>query len=428
MRHARFSGSTDELTALAYALRWEGRKRGRGLARPAQLAPKGDWRIWLIISGRGWGKNRTANEWLASEIAAGRATRIALVGRTAADVRDTIVEGHSGILSIGDPRTRPTYEPSKRRVTWPGGAMATCYSADEPDLLRGPQHDVALADEVATWRYLEETWDNLMLGLRVGPHPRCIVTTTPRPRRLLRELLADPTCAVTRGSTMDNAENLPPSFLAEIKRKYEGTSKGRQEIHGELLDEAEGALWVRARIDAHRLAVAPQMTRIVIGVDPAMTAGDESNETGIVVCGWNGDHLYVLEDCSGRMSPDTWGRVTVGAYKRWRADRIVAEVNQGGDLVVANLRQVDRNVPVTTVHASRGKLIRAEPVAALYEQGRAHHVGVFSELEDQLCNYVPGEQSPDRLDALVHAATELMEGTSVIAEIADLDRGLPWDV
>jgi phage terminase large subunit-like protein len=380
-------------------------------ARPNQLPPPGDWRVWLLLAGRGFGKSRTGAEWVRSETEAGRRWQWAFVGATAADVRDIMVEGDSGILRISPPWFRPEYEPSKRRLTWPNGAVATLFSGDEPDQLRGPNRDGAWADEVAKWKHAREAWDNLELVLRAGSDPRCVVTTTPKPIAVVRELLTDPLTTVTRGSTYDNAANLAPSFLRRILGKYEGTRLGRQELHAELLDDIPGALWQRAMLDDLRVAEAPELQRIVVAVDPAVTSGEDSDETGIVVAGKGIDgHGYVLADLTCRLSPDGWARRAVQAYHTRRADMLVAEVNNGGELVETTIRTVDPLVAYKAVRASRGKRVRAEPVAALYEQGRVHHVGSLADLEDQQCNYTPDgyDGSPDRVDALVYALTELL--------------------
>ncbi len=381
-------------------------------ARDKQLPPAGDWRIWLILAGRGFGKTRTGAEWVRHLAETGRAGRIALVGETAADVRDVMVEGESGLLSCCPPWARPRYEPSKRRVTWPGGAVATCFSADDPDQLRGPQFDAAWADEIAKWRR-EAAWDNLMLGLRLGSDPRCVATTTPKPRAWLSRLMADPRTVVTRGGTRENAANLAPAFLAQILARYDGTRLGRQEIEGEYLVDMPGALWTRAAVERCWVAPAavPDLARIVVAVDPAVTSGETADETGIVVAGRDGDgRFWVLEDLSARLSPDLWARRAATAHARHRADCVICEVNQGGDLVAATLRTVDPALPVRGVRATRGKRVRAEPVAALYEQGRVRHAGTFEALEDQMTGFTgaSGEASPDRLDALVWAVTALM--------------------
>lgn len=381
-------------------------------ARPAQVAPEGDWRIWLLLSGRGFGKTRAGAEWVREQVERHGRRRIALVGRTAADVRDVMVEGESGVLAVCPPWNRPEYIPSKRRLEWPNGAIATMYSADQPDLLRGPQHDAAWCDELAAWRY-PDAFDMLLLGLRLGDDPRCVVTTTPRPTPVIRRLLADPRVVVTRGSTYENRANLAPEFVAQVVAQYEGTTLGRQEVYGEVIDDVEGALWHRDLLDRTRVApdAVPPLSRVVVAVDPAVTAGAQSDETGIVVAGVDRSqrlaNVYVLADLSGRWSPQGWAERVVAAYREHEADRVVVEVNQGGDLVEAVLRGVDESLPLTKVHASRGKRVRAEPVAALYEQGRVHHVGLFAELEDQLCTWTGDEESPDRLDALVYAVTAL---------------------
>lgn len=385
-------------------------------ARDKQLPPPGDWRVWLILAGRGFGKTRTGAEWVRALAESGRAGRIALVGETGADARDVMVEGESGLLACCPPWARPLYEPSKRRVTWPNGAVATCFSADDPDQLRGPQFDAAWADEIAKWRY-EAAWDNLMLGLRLGADPRCVATTTPKPRAWLSRLMADTRTAVTRGGTRENAANLAPAFLDQILARYDGTRLGRQEIEGEYLTDVPGALWSRALVEAARApaAAVPELRRIVVAVDPAVTSGSGSDETGIVVAGRDGGTgFWVLEDLTGRLSPDLWARRVADAYARVRADTVVCEVNQGGDLVAATLRTVDPGLPVRAVRATRGKRLRAEPVAALYEQGRVRHAGVFEALEDQMTRFTgaPGDGSPDRLDALVWALTDLMAGPS----------------
>lgn len=379
-------------------------------ARPDQLPPSGDWRTWLILAGRGWGKTRTGAEWVRAEVEANRRGRLALIGATAADVRDVMIEGESGILACSRPTFRPTYEPSKRRVSWPNGAIATAYSADEPDRLRGPQHDGAWPDELAAWRY-PEALDMLMFGLRLGSDPRSVVTTTPRPTKLIRGLIAAPTTAVTTGSTYDNLANLAPAFAEQIIRKYEGTRLGRQELLAEILTDVPGALWTWAMLD--NKAPAPDMTRVVVAIDPAVTSGEDSDETGIVVCGLGVDGRgYLLADRSCRLSPDGWARRAVAAYDEFSADLVVAEVNNGGDLVEQTIRTVRRTIPYKKVHASRGKQTRAQPVAALYEQGRVSHVEAFPDLEEQLTSWTPESgTSPDRLDALVWALTELMLGT-----------------
>jgi len=339
----------------------------------------------------------------------GRARRIALVARTAADVRDVLVEGESGLLAIHRADERPMWEPSRRRLTWPNGAIATTYSAEEPDQLRGPQHDAAWCDELAAWRY-PDAWDQLQMGLRLGTDPRVVVTTTPRPTPLVRALALASTTHVTRGRTRDNARNLAPGVVDALAARYGSTRLGRQELDGEILDDAPGALWRLAMFDASRVDVAPDLRRVVVAIDPAVTAHEGSDETGIIVAGVGLDgRVYVLEDLSGTFPAEQWARRAVEAFRRHRADRIVCEVNNGGDLVASVLRAVDRSVPVKQVRATRGKALRAEPVAALYEQGRVSHVGALSRLEDQCASWDPAgdHRSPDRLDALVWSITEL---------------------
>lgn len=337
---------------------------------------------------------------------------------TSADARDVLVEGESGILAVSPSWDRPEYEPSKRRLTWKNGAIATLFSADEPDRLRGPQHDAAWCDELAAWRY-PEAWDMLLMGLRLGCDPKACITTTPRPIPLIRSLLADPHTKVTRGSTYENRANLAQAFLDAILTKYEGTRLGRQELEAEILDDVPGALWNRTLLEKLRVRTAPtQFKRVVVSIDPATSNNPGSNETGIVVvgaaeCNCKGRpevHGFILDDLSGNLSPDAWGRAAVGAYKIQKADRVVAEINNGGNLVEANLRTVDRTIPYKGVHASQGKRTRAEPIAALFEQGKVHHVGAFPKMEDQLCTWEPlsGDKSPDRLDAMVWGLTELM--------------------
>lgn len=390
-------------------------------ARPMQLPPAGPWRVWFIQAGRGAGKTRAAAEFIRAEVAAGRALRIALVGETAADVRDVMVEGPSGILAVSPPWARPRWQPSLRRLTWANGAVATTFAAVDPEQLRGPEHDLAWADEVAKWPD-EDAWHNLMMGLRRGL-ARCVATSTPRPRVWLKRLLASPATVVTRGSTYENAANLAPEAVADLARRYDGTRLGRQELGGEFLEDVPGALWQRTMFDraGFRAAAAEPFVRIVVAVDPAATAGEGSDETGIVAAARDrGGRFFVLADASGRLSPDGWARRAVGLYDRLGADRVIGEANNGGDMVEAVLRRAAEamaaegaragaGLAYRKVTASRGKQARAEPVAALYEQGRVHHPGKLDALEDQMCAYVPGGPSPDRVDALVWALTALAD-------------------
>jgi len=387
------------------------------VARPNQLPPPGDWwQIWLLLAGRGFGKTRTLVEWVCHQVASGLASRIALVAATTADVRDVLVEGESGLLAVAPSWFRPIYEPSKRRLTWPNGVIATTFSAEEPDRLRGPQHDAAVCDELASWSR-PETWDMLQFGLRLGRNPRCLVGTTPRPIKPIRDLLAREgrDVVVTRGSTYENRANLAPGFFDQVIRKYEGTRLGRQELNAELLEDTPGALWSHSIIDAARQAAAPNLVRIVVAIDPASSSGEDADETGLVVVGRDHQgHGYILADISGRYQPIEWAKIAITAYRTHHADRIVAEVNNGGEMVENTLRMVDPNIPFTAVRASRGKVTRAEPVSALYEQGRVHHVGTFPQLEDQMTSFTSdfdratAGYSPDRVDALVFAATELL--------------------
>ena len=381
-------------------------------ARPAQLLPGGDWDGWLILAGRGWGKTRCGAETVRAEIEAKRAFRIALVAETAADGRNVIVEGESGILATAPPWNRPLYEPSKRKLTWPCGAIATLYDACEPDQLRGPQHDFILFDELAKYRYAEAVFDNAMFGLRLGTHPRWIATTTPRPIALIKKLLAARSVTVTRGRSDENLSNLSPSYRRNVIERYRGTRLGRQELDGEVLDDVPGALWSRRSLDEGRVQKAPSCARIVIGVDPAVSGGEDANETGIIVCGIAVDgNAYAIADWSLKGSPDAWARKAIAAYRLYNADLIVAEANQGGEMVRQVLNAVLPDAPVKLVRATRGKYVRAEPVSALYEQGRVRHAGVLPDLEDQMTAFTPVRasdgRSPDRVDALVWALTEL---------------------
>jgi len=403
----RALAALDEREAAALLYDWN------FIARPKQLAPQGAWLVWLLLAGRGFGKTRSGAEWVRARVEAGSAGRVALVAPTASDARDVMIEGESGLMAIAPPQFRPHYEPSRRRLTWPNGAVATSFSADEPERLRGPQHDAAWCDELAAWRY-EEAWDNLLLGLRLGRDPRCVVTTTPRPMRLVRLLASSPEwVALSRGRTYENAAHLAPGFLAAIVKRYEGTRLGRQELEAELLEDVTGALWSRALLerDGARVAAVPELRRIVVAIDPAATSGEASDETGIVVAGLSQEgHGYVLDDLSGHLTPHQWASRALAAYRARAADRIVGEVNNGGEMVEATLRAVDPAAAFKAVRASRGKIVRAAPVAALYEKGRVHHLGAFPALEDQMCSFT-GERarpSPDRLDALVWALTELM--------------------
>jgi phage terminase large subunit-like protein len=394
-------------------------------ARPNQIEPEGSWTTWLILAGRGFGKTRvgaeTIRSWVCGDtpLSKGRCSRIALVAETAADARDVMILGESGLLAVHPKEFRPTWSPANRCVTWPNGAKAWAYNATEPDQLRGPQHDGAWTDELAKFAHAQDTWDQLQFGLRLGEHPRQIVTTTPRPIPIIRKLINDEDTFVTRGRTYDNASNLAAPFLKQIEERYGGTRLGRQELEGEILDDMPGALWTREVIDLSRKPDGVDYERVVIAVDPAATSGEEADETGIIAVGLARDadgyaRGYVLADRSMRGSPEEWASTAVRLYHELDADRIVAEKNNGGEMVEAVMRAVDRNVPITLVHASKGKHVRAEPIGALYEQGRIHHVGRFDKLEDQMCLFTrdadrsPGN-SPDRVDALVWGLTSLFD-------------------
>jgi len=510
--------------------------------RPEQTAPSGEWDAWIYLAGRGSGKTRTAAEWVRDNVESGKAKRIHLVARTAADIRDTVIEGDSGLMSVSPSWFKPVYMPSKRRLTWPNGAVAITFSAESPDALRGPQclvagtmitmsdgterridevmvgdmvatrngesvvtnagltrrkaevydlrtvggrcvtctHDhrvfvkgrgfielssanrgesvcvvrpsismdriksVTLShrisdvydietspdheffangvlvhncdlwwcDEISSWKYDQNTWDMLQFGARLGSHPRGIITTTPRPTKLMRSILADSGVVKTSGTTYDNMGNLAPAFIRRMMAKYEGTTLGRQELYAEMIDEVAGALWTRDIFDECRVAHAPNMRRIVVAIDPATTRKKTSADTGITVCGLGEDRRgYLLDDLTCHESPNEWAKRAIAAYHEWGADRIIGEVNNGGDLIETVLRSIDPNIAYKSVHASRGKFARAEPIAALYEQKRIAHVGVFAALEDQCSTWLPTDaDSPDMIDALVWGFTELMLG------------------
>ena len=376
-----------------------------------------DWRSWLILGGRGAGKTRAGAEWVKAQAlgdwthGAPQARRIAIVGPTLDQARSVMIEGKSGLLSIHMEAERPLYEPSKRLITWPNGAVAQVFSADEPESLRGPQFDAAWCDELAKWRLGEQAWDMLAFALRLGEFPRAVITTTPRPVPLLKRLLADPGTAVTRTATFDNATNLAKSFIADVTERYGGTRLGRQELNGELIDDDPDALFRRATIEGGRVKAAPELKRVVVAVDPPASHGKKANACGIVCVGLGIDGVaYVLDDHSlERAKPIQWAERAVALYHARGASRVVAEVNQGGAMVEAVMREVDGTLSFRAVHATRGKHARAEPVAALYEQGRVRHVGAFPELEDEMCSALgEGMKSPDRLDALVWAVSDLM--------------------
>lgn len=381
-------------------------------ARPDQCPPAGSWRTWLILAGRGWGKTRTGAEWLRDQ--RDTCPRMAIIAPTFADARDTCVEGESGLLSICKPSEVAKWNRSIGEFEFSNGAQVKLFSGDKPARLRGPQHHALWFDELAAFQYIQAAWDMAMFGLRLGDNPRAVVTTTPRPLPLIKTLIADAKTHVTRGSTYDNRANLAPAFFEDIVSRYEGTRLGRQELNAELIDDVEGALWTRDLLEANRVTTVGDVQRIVVAVDPEANASANS-ETGIVVAGQTADELYcVLDDASISGTPDQWARQVVSTFHKWRADRVVVERNQGGDMVAAVLRSVDANLPITEVYATRGKYTRAEPISAMYEQGKVKHVGAFPKLEDQLCTWVPGENSPDRLDAMVWALTDLCDYTPLL--------------
>lgn len=374
-------------------------------ARPEQLAPQGDWRIWLFLGGRGAGKTRSGAEWVAEGVANGAMRRIGLLGATYDDARAVMIEGESGLLGVSD---GADFEPSLRRVRWPNGAIARVLSAEEPDSLRGHQFDAIWADEFCKWADPQGALDMALMALRLGTDPRMAITTTPRAIEALLELVTSPDVAVTRSGTAANAEHLAPGFLETMQRRYGGSRLGRQELEAELIEDNDAALWRRAWIENARVKSSPPLGRIVIAVDPPVSA--DGDECGIVVAGKmedDGDG-YVLADMSlGGLTPQRWAERVADAYEAHKADSVIAESNQGGEMVKQVLQQAHAHLPVRLVHATRDKRTRATPVAALYEAGRIHHVGVLPELEDQLCQYDGTGSSPDRLDALVWALSDL---------------------
>ena len=388
-------------------------------AREEQIPLEGDWNIWLILAGRGWGKTRTGAMDVISYGLANPESQIAVVVPTFGDLRRVAFGGVSGILANIPPELLlegrgQGYNAANQEIRLFNGTKIMGFSATEPNRLRGPQFHRAWCDELAAWQY-PDTFDQLMFGLRLGANPRCVITTTPKPTAQIKNLLKRDKILITRGNTFENAANLAPAALSQLEEKYGNTRLGRQELYAEVLDDYEGALWSYSMIEATRITPqeAPEMQRIVVAIDPAVTNNENSDETGMVVAGQGVDsRYYVFEDVSGKMTPDGWGRLAVDMYYKYQADRIVAEVNNGGDLVERLIRTIDNNVPYTPVNAARGKIIRAEPVAALYEQKKVSHVGLFSDLEEQMCSYTGvSKKSPDRLDALVWAITELSQSS-----------------
>ncbi|MBY0500907.1 MAG: terminase family protein [Alphaproteobacteria bacterium] len=390
-------------------------------ARKSQIPPQGSWRVWLILAGRGFGKTRTGAETLRQWIREGLCRRLALIAETEMEARHIMVEGASGLLAVHPPAERPIYEPSRRQLFWSNGAVATCFSAEAHEQLRGPQFDGAWVDELAKFREDMKVWDQLMFALRLGPFPRVIVTTTPRPTPLLKKLLKDPDIVISKGSTYENAKNLAKPFLDYITRQYGKSWLGRQEIYADMVETREGALWTPQLIERARNAYQDKpLQRLVIAIDPAVSTTEQSDETGIIAAGVTQEGVgVILEDLSLKAPAYLWIQKAITAYHRLKADRIVAEINMGGELVEHLLRTHDRSISYKAVRAMRGKALRAEPIAALYEQGKVWHTSHLPKLEEQLCTYVPGQskKSPDRLDALVWALTDLMLTPSHQTEI-----------
>ncbi|MCB5176297.1 DNA-packaging protein [Microvirga lenta] len=378
------------------------------------------WTTWLMLGGRGAGKTRAGSEWVRGlalglpDFSPNAVGRIALIGETFSDARNVMVEGPAGILEVHDRHERPAWSPSLRKLEWRNGAVAQVFSAEDPDSLRGPQFEAAWADELAKWKHAEETWDMLQFGLRLGQHPRQMVTTTPRPIPLLKRFLADPHVAVSRVRTADNADNLAPAFLETVIGRYGGTRLGRQELDGEIVEDRPDALWTRDVLELNRVDSPPPLMRIVVAVDPPASSSKRADACGIVAAGVDeGGTAYVLEDATASgLRPPEWATKAVALYRRLQADALVVETNQGGEMATGVIREVDPAVPVASVRATRGKYLRAEPVSVLYAQNRVRHVGALPELEDELCDFGPGGlsngRSPDRMDALVWALTELM--------------------
>lgn len=415
-------------------------------ARPNQLTPAGAWNVWLILAGRGWGKTRTGAEDVSDYGCTRPSSRIAVVAPTIGDARDTCIEGESGLLNCLPRDMIAKWNRSMGELVLKNGTLYKCYSSEEPERLRGPQHHRAWCDELAAWKYLNETWDQLMFGLRLkaadGTNPQAVCTTTPKPLKFLKQLLNRTDVHVTKGSTKENEKNLSPAALAQLYQRYSGTRLGRQELNAEILDDVEGALWTPELIDQGPRIVIPEgvdrarfieqllpqlnLVTIVIGVDPAVTMNKTSDETGIIVAGKDRQgHGYVLGDFSGKYTPDRWAHKVLDAYEYFDCDRIIPEVNNGGDLVVSNIRNLDEYARIKPVRATRGKIVRAEPIAALYEQKRISHVGSLPELEDQMTSWNPevDDFSPDRMDALVWALTDLFIATKEIKHTPGGGRG-----
>lgn len=416
---------TRVLGALSLGQRYELVGRWDLWAHAGQIAPPGDWRVWLIRAGRGFGKTRAGAEWVCEIARTTPGARIALVGANAEDVRQVMIEGPSGVIGVARADETLTWRSTSGEVRWPNGAVATVYSAEAPERLRGPEHHAAWCDELAKWRLGDTTWDNLVMTMRLGDRPRIVVTTTPRPTRLMRRIMALPSMVETRGRTRDNP-HLPDSFVDAVREEYGGTLMGRQELDGELIEDVAGALWTRGVLEECRASRCPETVRTVVGVDPPAGVGGDA--CGIVAVALGRDGCgYVIEDASvAGAAPEGWARAVAACAARVGADRVVAEKNQGGAMVASVLRAADAALPLTLVHASQGKVARAEPVALLYVAGRVRHVGCYEALEDELCGLVAGGgyegpgRSPDRADALVWAISELMLGKRGAASVRGL--------
>ncbi len=403
-------------------------------ARPDQIPPLGAWSIWLLMGGRGSGKTRTGAEWIREQVQNGGKRRIALVAPTYSDAREVMLEGESGLLNLGYPRERPTYVSSRRRLDWPNGAVGHVFTSEEPDGLRGPQFDAAWADEFCAWAKPEQTLSNLRFGLRLGDHPQLVITTTPKPMPMFKALLNMHGVVISKAKTDDNAKFLAPSFIRAMRATYGGTRLGRQELDGDLLLDFEGALWTRQVLECCRMTDIPKLEKIIISVDPPVTSGPKSDKCGIIVAGrtpsasiakYNHQAVILHDGTLQGVSPDVWAQKAIALYNTWNADYILVEVNQGGEMVRSVLNAVDSQVPVKSVFATRSKSIRAEPVAALYEQGRVKHAAMFQDLEDELAQFGTNDstkksQSPDRADALVWAVTDLLLKVKTVPRIRTL--------
>jgi len=395
-------------------------------ARPKQRIPEGAWYLWFIMSGRGFGKTRTGAETIIEWQRRGYGI-FALIGQTTADVRDVMLHGESGLITVAPPYNRPRYIASKRQIEWPNGAKGFIYSGDEPDQLRGPQHHKGWVDEPGKFKYLEDCIDMFELGLRIGDNPQYIATGTPKPRPTIKKMVEDPSTYLTLGSSFENLSNLSSRFIERVIKKYDGTRIGEQELYGKLFSDVAGALWNHEVIQKHKVNARPtDFIRIVVAIDPSVTDNERSDEAGIITAGLTAEgHAYVFADDSRKCHPSIWSGLAVKRYKKEQADLVVAETNNGGDLVEMVLQTTGSKVNFKKVHAARGKRLRAEPISTLYDKGVVHHVGDFPELESEMCEWVPGEDSPNRLDALVWCLTELMlDDTDEPGEIVPIKRFL----